>query len=147
MGQAWGFISTWWMEIKGNLIKLKIHLPSSLANVEEIYIHYCIPAISFLEGLVLWAMECVVQLTQQPACWLFQESPVMPQKFSSVAQSCLTLSDLIDYSMPGFPVHHQVPELAQTHAHQVSEAIQPPHLLSSLSPPAFNLSQHPGLFQ
>ena len=52
MGQAWGFISTWWMEIKGNLIKLKICLPLSLANIEEIYIHYCIPAISFLEGLI-----------------------------------------------------------------------------------------------
>ena len=50
-------------------------------------------------------------------------------------------------SMPGFPVHQQLPELAQTHIHQVSDAIQPSHLLSSPSPPAFNLSQHQGLFQ
>ena len=49
--------------------------------------------------------------------------------------------------MPGFPVHHQLPELAQIHVHQVGDAIQPSHPLSSPSPPAFNLSQHQGLFQ
>ena len=48
--------------------------------------------------------------------------------------------------MPGFPVHHQLLELAQTHVPQVSDAIQPSHPLSSPSPPAFNLSQHQGLF-
>ena len=53
----------------------------------------------------------------------------------------------MDCSTLGFPVHHQLPELAQTHVHQVSDAIQPSHPLSSLSPPAFNLSQHRGLFQ
>ena len=53
----------------------------------------------------------------------------------------------MDCSMPGFPVHHQLPELAQTHAHWVSDAIQPSHPLSSPSPPAFNLSQHQDLFQ
>ena len=50
-------------------------------------------------------------------------------------------------SMPGFPVHHQLPELAQTHVRRVSDAIQPSHPLSSSSPPALNLSQHQGLFQ
>ena len=64
----------------------------------------------------------------------------MPTRFSSVAQSCLTLCDPMDCSMPGFPVHHQLPELAQTHVHRVSDAIQPSHPLSSPSPPAFNLS-------
>ena len=48
--------------------------------------------------------------------------------------------------MPGFPVHHQLPELAQIHVYQVSDAIQPSHPLLSPSPPAFNLSQHWGLF-
>ena len=48
--------------------------------------------------------------------------------------------------MPGLPVHHQLPEFTQTHAHRVSDAIQPSHPLSSPSPPAFNLSQHQGLF-
>ena len=67
--------------------------------------------------------------------------------FSSVTQSYLTLCDPIDCNTPGFPVHHQLPELAETHVHWVGDAIQPSHLLSSPSPPAFNLSQHQHLFQ
>ena len=68
-------------------------------------------------------------------------------QFSWVTQSCLTLGYPVVCSTPGFPVHHQVPELAQTHVHQVGDAIQSSHPLSSPSPPAFNLSQHQGLFQ
>ena len=68
-------------------------------------------------------------------------------QFSSVTQSCPTLCNPMDGSMPGFPVHRQLPELAQTHVHQVHDAIQPYHPLSSPSPPAFNLSQHQGLFK
>ena len=67
--------------------------------------------------------------------------------FSSVTQSCPTLCDLMDCSTSGFPVHHQLPELAQTHVHWVVDAIQPSHPLSSSSPPAFKLPQHQGLFQ
>ena len=66
---------------------------------------------------------------------------------SSVAHSCPTLCNPMDCSTPRFPVHHQLPELAQTPAHQVSDAIQPSHPLSSPSTPAFNLAQHQGLFQ
>jgi len=65
----------------------------------------------------------------------------------SVAQSCLTLCDPTDCSTPGLPVHHQLPEFAQTHVHRVSDALQPSHPLSSPSPPTFNLSQHQGLSQ
>ena len=68
-------------------------------------------------------------------------------QFSSVAQSCLTLCDPMNRSTPGLPVHHQLPEFTQIHVHRVSDAIQPCHPLSSPSPPAPNLSQHPGLFQ
>ena len=68
-------------------------------------------------------------------------------QFSSVAQSCPTLCDLMSYSIPGFPVHHQLLELAQTHVHWVSDAIQPSHPLSSPSLPTFNLSHFQGLFQ
>ena len=68
-------------------------------------------------------------------------------QFSSVPQSCPTLFDSMDCSMPGFPVHHQPPELAQTHVHQVGDAIQLSHPLSSPSPSAFNLSHHQGLLQ
>ena len=67
--------------------------------------------------------------------------------FSSAAQSCPTLCDPMECSMSGFPVHHQLLELTQIHAHQVGDAIQPSHPLSSPSPPAFNLSQHQSLFQ
>ena len=67
-------------------------------------------------------------------------------QFSSVAQSCLTLCDPMNCSMPGLPVHHQLPEFTQTHAHWVGDAIQPSHPLLSPSPPAPNPSQHQGLF-
>ena len=72
-----------------------------------------------------------------------QASGFLSVQFSS----CPTLWNLMDCSLSGFPVHHQLPELAQTHVHPVSDAIQPSHLLLSPSPPAFNLSQHQSLFQ
>ena len=64
----------------------------------------------------------------------------------SVAQLCPTLCDPMQCSMPSFPVLHHLLELAHTHAHWVSDAIQPSHPLSFPSPYAFNLSQHQGLF-
>ena len=67
-------------------------------------------------------------------------------QFSSVAQLCPTLCDPMDCSMQGFPVQYQLPEIAQTWAHRVGDAIQPSHPLSSPSPPAFNLSQQQGFF-
>ena len=69
------------------------------------------------------------------------------QQFSSVAQSCLTICDLMSCSMPGFRVHHQLLELVQTHVHLAGNAIQPSHPLSFTSPPTFNIFQHQGLFQ
>ena len=68
-------------------------------------------------------------------------------QFSSVAQSCLTLCDPMDHSMPGFPIHRQLPELIQTYVHRIDEAIHPSHPLSSPSPPTFNLFQYQGLFK
>ena len=68
-------------------------------------------------------------------------------QFSSVTQSCLTLCNPMDCSSPGFPVHLPLPEFTQTHVHWVGDAIQPSHPLLSPSPPAFNLSQHQGLFK
>ena len=67
-------------------------------------------------------------------------------QFSLVAQSCQTLCDPVDCSTSGFPVHHQLSELTQTHIHWASDAIQPSHPLSSPSPPVFNLSHHQGSF-
>ena len=63
-------------------------------------------------------------------------------QFSSVTQSCLTPQDPMNRSTPGLPVRYQLLESTQTHVHQVSDAIQPSHPLSSPSPPAFNLDQH-----
>ena len=67
--------------------------------------------------------------------------------FSSVAQSCLNLSDPMNRSMPGLPAHHQLPEFTQSHVHRVRDAIQTSHPLSSPSAPAPNPSQHQSLFQ
>ena len=67
-------------------------------------------------------------------------------QFSSVAQSCPTLCNPRNRSMPGLPVHHQRPEFTQTHIHRLSDATQPSHPLSSPSPTAPNPSQHQSLF-
>ena len=70
-------------------------------------------------------------------------TPYLAHQFSSVTQLWSTLCDPMESSMPGFPVHHQFPELTQAQFHQVGDAIQPSHPLSP-SPPAFNLSQKQG---
>ena len=70
------------------------------------------------------------------------------RRLSSVQSlSCVWLCDPMNCSMPGLPVYHQLLEFTQTHVHQVSDAIQPPHPLSSPSPPAPNPSQHQSLFK
>ena len=74
-------------------------------------------------------------------------SPLQFSQFSSVAQSCPTLCDPMNHSMPGLPVHHHLPEFTQTHVRSVGDAIQPSHPLLSPSPPAPNPSQHQSLFQ
>ena len=82
-------------------------------------------------------MKIVVPVTEIPNLVLFQV------QFSSVAQSCLTVCNPMNHSMPGLPVHHQLPGFTQTHAYRVGDAIQPSHPRSSPSPPAPN----PSLFQ
>ena len=69
-----------------------------------------------------------------------------PVQYSSVTQSCPTLVNPMDCSTLGFPVYHLLQEPSQTDVHQVSDAIQPSHHLSSPSLPAFSLFQHQGLF-
>ena len=78
---------------------------------------------------------------------IFSYHPTSSVQFSSVAQSCPTLCDLMNCSTPGLPVHHQLPEFTQIHVHRVGDAIQPSHPLSSPSPPAPSPSQRQGLFQ
>ena len=81
--------------------------------------------------------------------WRYHD-PVSMIQFSSVKFSRSLVCDSLwpqDCSTPGLPVHHQLPELAQTHVHWLGDAIQPVHPLLSPSPPALNLSQHQGLFK
>ena len=88
--------------------------------------------------------------TQVNRCWIFDQLNIgmlVCFQFSSVTQSCPTLCDPMDFSTAGLPVHHQLQEFTQPHVHWVSDAIQLSHPLSSPSPPAFNLSQHHGLFK
>ena len=89
------------------------------------------------EGVLNKVVYLCSRVSQSAHYWYFQ--------FSSVAQLCPTLCDPMDCSMPGLPVHHQFPEPAPSHVHQLSDAIQLSHPLSSLSP-AFSLSQHQDIF-
>ena len=116
----------------------------------------------FLSSFFLSSLQCVVCLNrtfQQPLSpvthllcsltrlfWI-DTGGFSSVHFSSVTQSCLTLCNPMDCSMPGLPVHHQLSELAQTHVHCIGGAIQPSYPLLSPSPPAFNPSQPQGLFK
>ena len=77
--------------------------------------------------------------------WTYNKSMRTSDQIRSITQSCPTLCDPMNHSTPGLPVHHQLLEFTQTHVHQVSDAIQPSHPLSSPSPLAPNPSQHQGL--
>ena len=102
--------------------------------------------LEFTQTHVHWVSDAI-----QPSHSLLSPSPptlnLSQCYFSSVAQLCPTLCNPMNRSMPGLPVHHQLPEFTQTHVHWVRDAIQPSHPLSSPSPPAFNLPQRQGLFQ
>ena len=99
-------------------------------------------------------LHYLLELAQSHVHWvdgaINRSHPLLPPPHHHhhwVTQSCLTLYDPMDCSTPGFPVHHQLLELAQTQVHRVGDAIQLSHPLLSPSPPAFNLSQRQGLFQ
>ena len=102
----------------------------------QFWVFYCSIQIFGLFALVLWKtidnMDNLIRIALNLK---------IAFGFSSVTQSCPTLCNPMDCSIPGFPVHHQLQELTQTHVHQVGDAIQPTHPLSSPSH-ALNLSQH-----
>ena len=101
-----------------------------------------------LSHVLLFATSWTVALQAPLSMDIFrQEHWNGSVQFCSVSQSCPTLCDPMNCSMPGLPVHHQLLELTHIHIHWVSDAMQPSHPLLSPSPPAFNLSQHHGLFQ
>ena len=89
---------------------------------------------SFPSGLVSILSFNIQNTARKPSSKVWFEL----LQFSLVAQLCLSLCNPMDSNKPGFPVHHQLPELYQTHVHQVSDAIQPSLLLLSPSPLVFN---------
>ena len=113
----------------------------SVGNIDKLSLDFSV--LRHKSRGTVWKLLCfVVKLY----CELFLKA----LQFSSVQFSGWVGSDSlrpVDCSMPGFPVQHRLPELPQTHIHQVSDVVEPSHPLLSPSPPAFNLSQHQGLFQ
>ena len=105
----------------------------------EVGCHFLLQGIVPTQGL----NPCLLTLADR----FFTTAPPELTFVCSVMKSCPALCNAMDCSMPGFPVLHYLLGLAQTHVHQVGDAIQPSHPLSSPSPPAFNLSQHQSLFQ
>ena len=93
----------------------------------------------------IWKME--VNIRADTTILISLQNVHQSVQFNSVSQSCPTLCNPMNHSTPGLPVHHHLPEFTQTHIHQVGDAIQPSHPLSSPSPPALNPSQHQSLFQ
>ena len=109
------------------------------------------PAWCFLKCTSNWlSSSSILVSTNTTETWKYlfiRNVNVLSVQFSSVTQSCPTLCNPMNCSMPGLPVHHQLPEFTQTHVHRVGDAIQPSHPLLSPSPPAPNPSQHQSLFQ
>ena len=113
--------------------------PNSIIRKQSFFLNHQF----FFNWQKIWKpLQEVIQVAKH----IKRHSTSLVIQFSSVAQSCLTLWDPMDCSTPGFPVHYQLPEFIQIHVHWAGDAIQPSHPLSSPSP-AFNLSQHQGLFK
>ena len=123
-------------------------------SLESAYLQICVPPNKICDSQFTFHPEHLPfhyssvdwnNAVSTPLLGCFVVPPTKP--FSSVAQSCLIFCDPMDCSTPGFPVHHQLLELSQTHVPWISDTIQPSPPLLSPSFPAFNLSQHQGLFQ
>ena len=132
-------------------IFFSVYLPFIILNIillDVVFIVFILLSVpcSWICGLI--SLTNLGNWTDWSLQWLLFSTPLLFSLLvNSVTQLCLTLSDPMDCGTPVFPVHHQLPELTQTHAHWVGDAIQPSHPLSTPSPPVFNLSQHQGLFQ
>ena len=143
-----------WLSMHAQFIDAETETQAAVSN------HHNFMAQESRDGVWTHPVWFQSQLSQILHCnvsqdvWLIPWFPILATgqvsyliQFSSVAQSCPTLWDPTNRSMPGLPVYHQLPEFTQTHVHRVGDAIQPSHPLSSPSPPAPNPSQHQGLFQ
>ena len=115
----------------------EIYIKTHARHSQNVVIITIVQSLSFVSlPATPWTAACHASLSftiSRSLLRLMSIELVMPSnlltiiQFSSVAQSCLTLCDHMDCSTPGFPIHHQLPELAQTHVHQVGSAIQPSH--------------------
>ena len=123
------FSTVWAIREMEKMIPHPLHKPSGWPSLEV----WCCKGLGLEGNCKLWLMMIV--FSSRLAAFL---SSLL--QFSLVTQSCLTLCDPMNCSMPGLPVHHQLLESTQTHVHWVGDAIQPFHPLSSPSPPALNLS-------
>ena len=132
---------------------LRILKSASFFHIFTISLHFEIHVIVNITAIKLFSLKSVSRLENASLKWKLSYCHILSgfqnvaHRFRSVAQSCPTLCDPMNHSMPGLPVHHQLPEFTETHVHRVSDAIQPSHPLSSPSPPAPNPSQHQSLFQ
>ena len=143
---AWRILST-------TLLKcLKIFKQLNFKNTailllwgHPVNIYFQVQRIIMIYILCIWEFAYSLKFICNPN--IRGHSWICSVQFSSIAQSCPTLCDPMDCTTPGLPVHHHLLEFTQTHVLWAGDAIQPSHPLSSPSPPAFNLSQHQGLFQ
>ena len=120
-------------------------------SVNSSFIKLCLDYMSFFfphwdPSRALLSLPWIIEGASHHGLYHKPYSPSSSVHFSSVTQSCPTLCNPMNCSIPGLPVHHQLPEFTQTHVHRVSDAIQPSHPLSSPSPAAPNPSQHQSLF-
>ena len=136
----------WWAAVYGVAqSRTRLKWLSSSSSCRDWILCYCSFRFSTLWREIRVESHCVLQgnWRNRSLDRYFQEPISLFHSFSSVQFSLsimsLTLCDPMDCSMPGFPVHHQLLELAQAHVHWVGDAIQPSHPLSSPSPPPFNL--------
>ena len=117
----------------------------------NVFCLFAFPVLCFKVAIIfmnrMWTGQMKNQFPIQDTSKYHFYNTICSSRISSVAQSCPTLCDPMSHSTPVLSVHHQLPEFTQTHAHWVSDAIQPSHPLSSPSPPALDPSQHQGLFQ
>ena len=120
-------------------------LKNAILSPTELTWHPFQKQLNIIIGVYFWILNSFPLIYMSTLCQ-YHTVLMIIAFFSSVTQSCSTLCDPMDCSTRGFPVHHQLLELAQTHVHRVSNAIQSSHPLSSPSLPAFNLSEHQGLF-
>ena len=152
-------------EFRGNVFNfspLRIMFAAGLSYMAFIMLRYVpsMPAfwmvfyhkwmLNFVKGFlcIYWDNHMFLSFNLLMWCIILIDLQILKNpQFSSLTQSGRTLCDPMNCSMPGLPVHHQLPELMQTHDHRFGDATQPSHPLSSPSPPDPNPSQHQGLFQ